>query len=177
GGVGLAAVQLARRAGAIVFATAGTEEKRRYLASIGIEHVMDSRTTAFGQQILNATGGRGVNVVLNSLSGDGVESSIRALALDGRFVELGKRDIWSEEAFHQMRPQAQYFAIDVAAECARNPRQFGQMLHELAAEFDAGTLLALPRRVFSWEQVSSAFRLMSRAESIGKIIVTQRPTS
>jgi acyl transferase domain-containing protein len=177
GGVGLAAVQLAKRAGAIVFATAGTEEKRRYLTSIGIEHVMDSRTTAFGQEILNATGGRGVNVVLNSLSGDGVESSIRALALDGRFVELGKRDIWSEEAFHQVRPQAQYFVVDVAAECARNPGQFGQMLHELADGFDAGTLLPLPRRIFNWEQVGSAFRLMSRAESIGKIIVTQQTTA
>jgi acyl transferase domain-containing protein/short-subunit dehydrogenase len=177
GGVGLAAVELARRAGATVFATAGTEEKRHYLTSIGIEHVMDSRTRAFGQQILNATGGRGVNVVLNSLSGDGVESSVRALALDGRFVELGKRDIWSEEAFHQVRPQAEYCVVDVAAGCARNPGQFGQMLHALAAEFDAGTLLPLPRRVFHWEQVSSAFRLMSRAESIGKIIVTQQPTA
>ena len=177
GGVGLAAVQLARRAGATVFATAGTEEKRRYLAAIGIEHVMDSRTPAFGQQILHATGGRGVNVVLNSLSGDGIESSIRALAPDGRFVELGKRDIWSEEAFDQVRPQAQYCVVDVAAECARNPGQFGRILHELAARFDAGTLLPLPRRTFNREQVGAAFRLMSRAEAIGKIVVTQQPTA
>ncbi|MGA8086341.1 MAG: SDR family NAD(P)-dependent oxidoreductase [Terracidiphilus sp.] len=177
GGVGLAAVQLARKARAIVFATAGTEEKRRYLASIGVNHVMDSRTTAFAEEILKATGGRGVDVVLNSLSGDGVESSIRALADNGRFVELGKRDIWSETRFHALRPQSQYFIIDVAAECARNPEKSGQILRELVAEFDAGALVPLPRRVFDWKQVGAAFRLMSTAEHIGKIIVTQRPTA
>ena len=118
-----------------------------------------------------------MDVVLNSLSGDGVECSIRALADDGRFVELGKRDIWSDARFHAVRPRSQYFVMDVAAECARHPEEFGQMLRELAAEFDTGALVPLPRRVFDWKQVGAAFRLMSRAEHIGKIIVTQRPTA
>jgi acyl transferase domain-containing protein len=177
GGVGLAAVQLARQAGAAVFATAGTEEKRRYLTSIGVKHVMDSRTTAFGEQILNATAGRGVDVVLNSLSGEAVECSVKALAVDGRFVELGKRDIWSDARFHAARPQAKFFVIDVAAECARKPAQFGEMLRKLAAEFDTGALAPIPRRVFDWKESGAAFRLMSRAGHIGKIIVTQRPTA
>ncbi len=175
GGVGLAAVQLALKAGAVVFATAGTEEKRRYLTSIGVKHAMDSRTTAFGDQILNATAGRGVDVLLNSLSGDALECGVKALAVDGRFVELGKRDIWSDARFHAARPRAQYFVIDVAAECARKPAQFGEMLRELAAEFDTGALAPIPRRVFDWTQAGAAFRLMSRAGHIGKIIVTQRP--
>lgn len=175
GGVGLAAVQLAQRAGAVIFGTAGTEEKRRYLASIGVQHVMDSRATTFAEEILQATGGRGVDVVLNSLSGDAVESSIRALAPDGRFVEIGKRDIWSDARFRTVRQQAQYFVIDMAAESARNPGQFGQMLRDLAAEFEAGALVPIPRRTFGWKQVGSAFRLMSRAAYIGKIVVTQRP--
>ncbi len=177
GGVGLAAVQLAQRAGAVVFATAGTDEKRRYLTSIGVKHVMDSRANAFGEEILKATGGRGVDVVLNSLAGDGVECSIRALADSGRFVELGKRDIWSEARFHAVRPRSQYFVIDVAAECADHPEEFGQTLRELAADFDTGALVPLPQRVFDWKQVVAAFRLMSRAEHIGKIIVTQRSTA
>ncbi len=177
GGVGLAAVQLARRTGSVIFATAGTDDKRRYLTSIGVKHVMDSRTTAFEEEILRATGGRGVDVVLNSLAGDGVECSIRALADGGRFVELGKRDIWSDARFHAVRPRSQYFVMDVAAECAHHPEEFGQMLRELAAEFDTGALVPLPRRVFDWKQVGAAFRLMSRAEHIGKIIVTQRPTA
>ena len=177
GGVGLAAVQLAHRAGAVVFATAGTEEKRRYLASIGVKHVMDSRTTSFAEEIQKATGGRGVDVVLNSLSGAGLEYSIRALADDGCFVELGKRDVWSESRFRAVRPRSEYFVIDVAAECAHNTEEFGRMLRELVAEFDTGGLVPLPRRVFDWKQVGAAFRLMSRAEHIGKIIVTQRPAA
>ena len=175
GGVGLAAVQLALKAGAVIFATAGTEEKRRYLTSIGVEHVMDSRTIAFGEQILNATAGRGVDVVLNSLSGEALERSVHALAADGRFVELGKRDIWSDARFHAARPRAQYFVIDVAAECVRKPAQFGELLRDLVAEFDTGALTPIPRRVFDWKQAGAAFRLMSRAGHIGKIIVTQRP--
>ncbi|HEY1805016.1 MAG TPA: SDR family NAD(P)-dependent oxidoreductase [Terracidiphilus sp.] len=176
GGVGLAAVQLARRAGAVVFATAGTEHKRRYLASIGVDvdHVMDSRTTAFESKILNATGGRGVDVVLNSLSSDGLECSIRALAENGRFIELGKRDIWSESQFHTLRPLSQYFVIDVAKESERDSGKFGAILRELAADFETGALTILPRRTFDSEHVNAAFRLMSTAEHIGKIVVTQK---
>ncbi len=177
GGVGLAAVQLARKAGADVLATAGTDEKRSYLASIGVRHVMDSRTTDFGDQILEITGGRGVDVVLNSLSGDAIEGSVKALAADGRFVELGKRDIWDDRRFHAARPRAQYFVIDVAAACARDPRQFGRMLRDLVAEFDSGALTPSPHRVFAASEAGAAFRFMSRAEHIGKIVVTQRPTA
>ena len=117
-------------------------------------------------------------MVLNSLSGDAMECGVKALAVDGRFVELGKRDIWSDARFHAARPRAQYFVIDVAAECARKIlRNLAEMLRELAAEFDTGALAPSPRRVFDWKQAGAAFRLMSRAEHIGKIIVTQRPTA
>ena len=91
GGVGLAAVQLAQRIGAVVLATAGSQEKRAYLRSLGVALVMDSRTLDFADEILCYTGGRGVDVVLNSLAGAFQQKSLAVCASHGRFVEIGKR--------------------------------------------------------------------------------------
>ena len=94
GGVGLAAVQIARQVGAEIFATAGSAEKRRYLESLGVALVMDSRSTAFSEQILERTGGEGVDMVLNSLSGDMIPSSLAALKEGGSFYRDWKtRDL------------------------------------------------------------------------------------
>src|SRR5262249_49466412 len=94
GGTGLAAVRLALRAGAEVYATAGNSDKRAYLRRLGIAHVMDSRTIGFADTVLERTGGRGVDVVLNSLAGDAIEKGLSILAPYGRFIEIGKRDIY-----------------------------------------------------------------------------------
>ena len=95
GGVGLAAIQLAQAAGAEVFATASAR-KQGYLRSLGVEHVFDSRSTDFSREILDATGSAGIDVVLNSLTGEGfIEASLACLAQGGRFVELARRDILS----------------------------------------------------------------------------------
>jgi len=88
---GLAAIELARRAGAKIFATAGTEEKREFLKTLGIEHVMDSRSLAFTDAVLERTGGRGVDVILNSLAGQAIPRGMEASAEHGRFLEIGKR--------------------------------------------------------------------------------------
>ena len=94
---GIAAIQMAHAAGAEVFATASAP-KQAYLRSIGVEHVFDSRTTNFGEEILEARAAQGVDVVLNSLTGEGfIEASLYCLAQGGRFVELARRDILSEE--------------------------------------------------------------------------------
>ena len=90
GGVGLAAIQLAQAAGAEVFATASAP-KQAYLRSLGVEHVFDSRSTAFGREVLEATNGDGVSIVLNSLTGEGfIEASLSCLAQGGRFVEMAR---------------------------------------------------------------------------------------
>ena len=111
GGVGLAAVQLAQRAGAEVFATAGSPEKRAYLTSIGVAHVMNSRSVAFADEILAATNGRGVDAVLNSLNGDSIPASLRALRTGGHFLEIGKNGIWSDDAMTSARPDVAYSVI------------------------------------------------------------------
>lgn len=98
GGVGSAALAIARLRGAEVLATAGTDEKRKHLRELGVLHVMDSRSTAFGDETLAATGGEGVDVVLNSLTGDLLRRGLELLRVRGRFIEIGKRDIMADSA-------------------------------------------------------------------------------
>ncbi len=94
GGVGMAAVQLAQCVGAEVFGTAGSPYKRQFLKSMGVDHVMNSRTLDFADEIMQITRGRGVDIVLNALTGEFIPKSLSVLASGGRFIEIGKAEIW-----------------------------------------------------------------------------------
>lgn len=174
GGTGLAAVQLAQRIGAEIFATAGSEEKRAYLRSLGIEHVMDSRSLGFADEILRRTQGRGVDVVLNSLTGAAIEKSFTALAPYGRFVELGKRDIYENAPLDlgHFRKKLSYFAVDLAGMLKERPAEMSELLHEVVRGLGAGTLTPPPVRVFPISQAQDAFRLMARGGHIGKLVLS-----
>jgi acyl transferase domain-containing protein len=172
GGVGLAAIQLALRAGAEIFATAGSPEKRSYLRALGVTHVFDSRSVGFADQIMRKTGGRGVDIVLNSLAGDFIAESASALAPGGRFLELGKRGILSREEFSSRRPDCQYYPYDLGEEALADPSLSPSLFAELLLAFKKGELHALPVTIFRLEQTVDAFRLMARAKHIGKIVVT-----
>jgi phthiocerol/phenolphthiocerol synthesis type-I polyketide synthase C len=177
GGVGLAAVQIARWKGAAIVATAGSPEKRRYLESIGVEHVFDSRTLAFGDEILARTGGEGVDVVLNSLSGEFAERSLSVLRQRGRFLEIGKRDIHENRPL-SLRPferNLSFFAIDLQQLCAEHPRKVGAMLRGLMRRFADRTLTPLPVTRFSISEGAAALRFMAQARHIGKIVLTVPP--
>jgi NADPH:quinone reductase-like Zn-dependent oxidoreductase/acyl carrier protein len=168
GGVGLAAIQLAQQAGAEVFATAGSEEKRRFLRSLGVRHVMSSRSLDFKAQILAATDRRGLDIVLNSLTGDFIAASFDVLANGGRFLEIGKKGIWTEGEASQRRPDARYFTIFLGdVDTPVVSRRF----EELMAAFERGTLRPLPATVFPLDQAPRAFRFMAQARHIGKVIV------
>lgn len=173
GGLGLAATALARRAGAEVFATAGTEAKRTHLRSIGLEHVMRSRTLDFATEVMAATDGRGVDVVLNALTGDYIPRNLSVLAPAGRFVEVGKLGVWDSDRVKAARPDVSYFVLDLGEEAKRDPALVGGMLRELMRDFESGSLVPLPRRVFPMHEVTDAFRLMATAEHLGKIVLTQ----
>lgn len=175
GGVGLAAVQYALRTGAIVYATAGNEEKRSYLRSLGVEHVYSSRSDEFAAKIMAETDGAGVDVILNSLTGEMLPASVQTLAPTGRFVEIGKINIWTLEQFLAVRPNGQYhiFALDQLA--AEKPREIGQALRELCHEFEAGLLRPIRCVPFPMLQAPIAFRMMARARHIGKIVLTLDP--
>ena len=172
GGVGLAAVQLAQRAGAEVYATAGNAEKRALLARLGVEHVFDSRTLDFADQVKERTGGRGVDIVLNSLAGDFIERSVSVLARGGRFVEIGVTGIWTSDEMAVRRPDIEYFAVYLGDV---EHRVVQEMLQAIVGDVAAGRLQPLPTRVYPLEQAADAFRFMAQARHIGKIVLTCGP--
>lgn len=172
GGVGMAATQLAHRAGVEVY---GTASKRKWdvLRSMGIQHIMNSRTLDFSEEILEKTNGAGVHLVLNSLNGDFIPKSLAAMTDNGRFMEIGKVGIWSAEQVAEMKPDALYdivFLDDVRVE---QPALTREMLLELVAGIEDGSLKPLRHHLFPIEEVSEAFRFMAHAKHIGKIVITQ----
>jgi acyl transferase domain-containing protein/NADPH:quinone reductase-like Zn-dependent oxidoreductase/NADP-dependent 3-hydroxy acid dehydrogenase YdfG/acyl carrier protein len=171
GGVGLAALQLCQRAGATVIATAGSERKRSYLRSLGVEHVFDSRSLGFEADVMAATDGAGVSVALNSLAGPFIPATLATLAPGGRFLEIGKTDIWSEAQMRSSRPDITYTAIDLTAEMERTPAGLAPAFRSLVARIERGELHPLPRRLFSARYVTDAFRFMAQGRHIGKIII------
>ena len=174
GGVGLAAIQIARLLGAEVYATAGTPDKREFLRLLGVEHCYDSRSLHFAEQILAATGGRGVAVVLNSLSGAAITRSLEVLQPFGRFIELGKRDFFANTrvGLRPFRNNLSYFGVDVDQLMRLQPALARQLLDEVIGYFQTGSFTPLPYRVFGAERIVEAFRHMQSARHIGKIVVT-----
>ncbi len=174
GGVGQAALQIAQRAGAVVFATAG-ETKWQRLKSQGVQHVMDSRSLNFADEILKLTNGEGVDIVLNSFSGEFIEQSMRVLNGKGRFVELGKVGVWTEEQVREVKPDALYFPFDLGQVGARDPKLIASMLRELSQALECGTLKPLATKAFPVRNAVAAFRHMAQAKHYGKIVLTCTP--
>ncbi len=124
GGVGQAAIAIARAAGAEIFATAGSEQRRQLLRDMGIEHVYDSRSTEFADQIRRDTDGYGVDIVLNSVTGAAQRAGLELLAFGGRFVEIGKRDIYGDTrlGLFPFRRNLAFYAVDLALMSRQPPR-------------------------------------------------------
>jgi NADPH:quinone reductase-like Zn-dependent oxidoreductase/acyl carrier protein len=171
GGTGMAAVQLAQQAGAEVYATA-SPGKWEALRALGVEHLYSSRTLAFGEAILRDTGGAGVNMVLNSLTGEGfIEHSLAVLGQGGRFVEIARRDVWTPEQVAAVRPDVHYCLLDMRERVQQDPAAVSALLGEVLGRFASGQLKPLPCRVFPLEQAVEAFRCMQQARHLGKIVV------
>ncbi|BBC29250.1 Polyketide synthase [Streptomyces graminofaciens] len=170
GGVGMAAVQLARHLGAEVFGTASTG-KWDALRAQGLDetHIASSRDLEFEPRVLEATDGRGVDVVLDALAGEFVDASLRTLTHGGRFIEMGKTDIRDAEEVAARYPGVHYRAFDLIE---AGPERVGQMLAEVLRLFDDGALTVLP--VTTWDLLSApdAFRHLSQARHIGKVVLT-----
>ncbi|MEU8040820.1 SDR family NAD(P)-dependent oxidoreductase, partial [Streptosporangium sp. NPDC049078] len=166
GGTGMAAIQLAQRLGVEVFATA-SPAKWDVLRSMGIpdDHIASSRTLEFEERFRAVCGERGVDVVLNSLTGEFIDASARLLRPGGRFIELGKLDIRDQESF----PGLKYHWFDVAD---AGPERLRQMLGELVKLFAAGELRPLPVTAWDVRRGREAFRFMSQARHTGKLVLT-----
>lgn len=173
GGVGLAAVHVARWRGAKVYATAGSPAKRDYLKSLGITQVWDSRSLDFAAGVRDATRGLGVDVVLNSLGGDFIAASLGVLARHGRFLELGKRDILRNTALGlgAFERHLSFTAIDVGTDLP----DFTNLWRKVVRGICRGSLPPLPVRSFPIASVADAFEHMAQAQHIGKVVIATGP--
>ena len=171
GGVGMAAVQLARRAGAEIFGTAGNPDKRRLIEELGVDHALDSRTLEFADRILEMTDGEGVDLVLNSLAGDFIPQSLRATRNGGRFIEIGRTDIWDAAQVEDYRPGTEYHSVLLGDVAEQDPALMQSLGTEIFADVGAGRLSALPVRSWPMEDAAAAFHLMARAGHTGKLVL------
>ena len=173
GGVGLAAVQIARACGATVLGTA-SPEKHDLLRAAGVARVFHSRDLSFVDGVHAATGGAGVDVVLNSLSGELLAGSLELLKPLGRFVEIGKKDIFANASLdlHAFRSGASFHAVDVARVIAAQPAWIGARLEQLVHRISTGELRPLPVQPFACRAVDDAFRFMAQGRHRGKLVVT-----
>ena len=174
GGVGQAAIQIAQHLSLKVFATAGSPEKRRMLTEMGVDHVMNSRTLEFADEIMEVTGGRGVDAVLNSLAGDFIPKSLSVLAPFGRFLEIGKVDIYRNAriGLHPLRNNISYFVIDLTQHLRDKPAYVVQMFAEIAERFASGDYRPIPYTSFPISRAAEAFRFMAQGKHVGKNVLT-----
>ncbi len=170
GGVGMAAVQLARHLGLEVFATA-SRGKWDTLRAMGFDedHISDSRSLEFEDKFRTVTGGRGVDVVLDSLAGDFVDASLRLVAPGGLFLEMGKTDIRDPGVIAREYPGVRYRAFDLFE---AGPDRIQQMLAELAVLFGEDVLRPLPVTRFDVRRARAALRYLSQARHVGKVVMT-----
>ncbi|WP_099053541.1 SDR family NAD(P)-dependent oxidoreductase [Streptomyces malaysiensis] len=183
GGVGLAALQYARAYGATVIATAGSGPKRDLLRALGVEHVLDSRSLDFTVQVMDLTGGRGVDIVLNSLSGQALARGLEVLRPGGRFIELGKRDFYEDRTL-PLRPfgsHISFHGVDLTT-VLRDPRLRGDLLEDVGRTLNGGHVAQtgpdfhpLPHTAYPAARVADAFLLMRHSRHIGKVVVTFDP--
>ena len=179
GGVGLAAIQVAKLLGAEVFASAGNADKRTFVRRLGADHVLDSRSPDFDDAVLSLTRGEGVDVVLNSLAGRAIERNLRAMRPFGRFVELGKRDFYDDTTIglRPFRNNISYFGFDADQLMALRPELSTRVFSEVMAQFEQEHLTPLPYTAFPADRIVDALRHMQQGRHIGKLIINlrQRP--
>jgi phthiocerol/phenolphthiocerol synthesis type-I polyketide synthase C len=182
GGVGLAALQIARWRGAAIYATAGNGEKRSYLHGLGIEHVFDSHAPDWDAQLSEATRGEGVDVILNSLTGDAIVKGISVLRDGGRFLEIGMRSFYTDASI-PLRLFARGVSFMTAGVGVANfpPEQRGslirQLLDEIVALFERHSLALPPLRVYPYAEFAAAFSYLSQGIHMGKVALDMQGQS
>lgn len=176
GAVGLAVLQCARNQGARVLATAGTETKRDLLRTLGAEHVLDSRSLDFVPRVRELTGGQGVDVVVNSLSGEAIAHNLDLLRPNGRFIELGKRDIYLNNPmtlrpFHRSLTFTA-FNLDAVME---SPALRSRLVSVFDEQISCGSYRPLPHTVYPAARVEEAFHLLQHSRHTGKVVISFDP--
>jgi NADPH:quinone reductase-like Zn-dependent oxidoreductase len=181
GGVGQACIILLQSRGIEVFATIGTEEKRDFVrTTYGIpdDHIFSSRDASFADDVLAATEGRGVDVVINSLAGKLLHESWNIVAPHGRFVEIGKRDIRTNKSLDMepFRKGLSFMAVDVVQLADNKGLVIQRILQELVKALGSGTMINIgPVTIFPLTDIGRAMRTMQAGKHIGKIVIVPGP--
>ncbi|WP_396931714.1 sulfolipid-1 biosynthesis phthioceranic/hydroxyphthioceranic acid synthase [Mycolicibacterium sp.] len=173
GGVGQAAIGVARAAGAEIFATAGSEERRQMLRDMGIKNVYDSRSIEFAEQIRRDTDGYGVDIVLNSLTGAAQRAGLELLAVGGRFVEIGKRDVYGNTrlGLFPFRRNLTFHYVDLALMSLSHPQQVGELLRTVYQLVAEGDLPPARHTDYPLADAATAIRVMAAAQHTGKLLL------
>lgn len=174
GGVGLTALQFARSVGAEVIATAGTPAKRDLLRLLGVQHVLDSRSLHFAEQIRDLTSGQGVDVVLNSLAGEAMLRSVDVLKPHGRFVELGKRDLLADTSLPlgAFLHNLSFHAVDVGPLFTDHSALADTHIAAITDAVKQGAYRPLPHRTYPAARISEAFACLQHSKHVGKVVIT-----
>lgn len=171
GGVGQAALQIAQNAGAIVYATA-SKSKWDFLKSKGVEHIMDSRSLDYADEINKITNGEGVDIVLNSLKDEYIHRNLEILSKNGRYIEIGKIDIWSKSQMKDVRPDVDYFVFDLGDDISSDKVLYKKLLLKITKRFVDQKLKPIPITSFDIEEATSAFQYLAQAKNIGKVVLS-----
>ncbi|OBH28495.1 polyketide synthase, partial [Mycobacterium sp. E1715] len=174
GGVGLAAVSIARMLGARIYTTAGSDAKREMLRSLGVEYAGDSRSVDFADEIRDLTDGYGVDVILNSLPGEAIHRGVKLLAPGGRFIELGKKDVHADAGLGlaALAKSASFAVVDLDLNLKLQPARYRRMLADILRHVAEGRLQVLPVTEFGLQDAGDAFALMASGRHTGKIVVS-----
>ncbi|RDW89666.1 putative polyketide synthase [Coleophoma cylindrospora] len=181
GGVGIAAIQLCRHMGATIYATVGTDEKRKFLMdTFGIpsEHIFSSRNIEFATKIMKITDGRGVDIVLNSLTGDLLDESWRIIADGGNFIEIGKKDVLDRNnlTMEPFNRNASYRGVDMSHVSISDPL-IADLISELMSLVENGHVKPIsPMKVFPFEEIVEALRYLRTGTHLGKIVISNGAT-
>lgn len=181
GGIGQAAIMLAKHIGAVIFVTAGSQEKRDFIhETYGIDHdhIFSSRDSSFVSGIMHRTQGKGVDVILNSLAGPLLQASWNCIARFGRFLEIGKRDIHSAKLLDMepMRRAASFSAVDLVQIVKYRGHIVTKGLAEILHLMKQSVLQPVkPIRVFAVQQIEQAFRTMQMGKHMGKLVIKPNP--
>ncbi|OSC40411.1 type I polyketide synthase [Mycobacterium decipiens] len=174
GGVGMAAVSIAKMVGARIYTTAGSDAKREMLSGLGVEYVGDSRSVDFADEILELTDGYGVDVILNSLAGEAIQRGVQILAPGGRFIELGKKDVYADASLGlaALAKSASFSVVDLDLNLKLQPAKYRQLLQHILQQVADGKVEVLPVTEFSLHDAADAFRLMASGKHTGKIVIS-----
>lgn len=177
GGVGQAAIILAQHIGAEIFATVGSDEKKQLIMTqygIPEDHIFSSRDTSFAKGVMRATAGKGVDVVLNSLAGEALRLSWHCLSKFGRFLEIGKADLFANTGL-DMKPfldNKSYIGVNLL-DFENNPTPRAVKLwNDVAKLIQNGSLKPVaPIMQFTMAEVEKAYRFMQAGKHMGKVVV------